>query len=61
MAEKLNLKKRKLGRDKQRIVRRENAKKVRGEEVIPTIFPETLPIDQQTLKGNGDKWTERAR
>ena len=61
MAEQLNLKKRKLGRDKERILIRENRKILRGEEVVPTVFPETLPLDQQTLKGNGDKWTERAR
>ena len=61
MAEQMNLKKRKLGRNKRRIVRQENAKKLRGEEVVQTIFPETLPLDEQTLKGNGDKWTERAR
>ena len=29
--------------------------------VQPLNFPEAVPIDQQDLKGQGDKWSERAR
>ena len=59
--DKSNLAKRKLSRNKQRVFNREKKAKLRQENVVPTVFQELLPLDEQPLKGEGGQWTERAR
>ena len=59
--DKSNLAKRKLSRDRLRVFNREKKAKLRQENIVPTVFQELLPLDEQPLKAEGGQWTERAR